>query len=96
MKDTKAARISETIENTVENIREEGNDTAAEQKHNERREQAISGLKKKLDELNNWLASRKLINEQTMKTGNKLIRYKNGGVVWLRPRYLTTRSVSIE
>lgn len=53
MKDTKAARISETIENTVENIREEGNDTAAEQKHNERREQAISGLKKKLDELNN-------------------------------------------
>lgn len=52
MKNTKAARISETIENTLENIRAEGNDTPAEQKHNERREQAIRGLRKELNDLN--------------------------------------------
>lgn len=52
MKTTKRARISETIGNTQENIRKEGNDTLAEQKHNERREQAIRGLKKELNELN--------------------------------------------
>lgn len=53
MKNTKAALISETIENTLKNIREEGNDTPGEQSHNERREQAVRGLRKELNELNN-------------------------------------------
>lgn len=54
MKDTKAARISKTIQNTMENIREEGNDTAAEREHNARRERAIHGLQEKLgNELEN-------------------------------------------
>ncbi len=64
MKSTKAQRIANTIQNTLENMQEEENkisDNSEQlgsnsvlfmQKENERRENAVEGLRKKLDELN--------------------------------------------
>lgn len=64
LKNTKSQRIANTIQNTLENMQEEENKISAHaeqldsnsvlfiQKENGRRENAVEGLRKKLDELN--------------------------------------------
>jgi dihydroorotase len=64
LKSTKSQRIANTIQNTLENMQEEENKIIAHaeqldsnsvlfmQKENERRENAVEGLRQKLDELN--------------------------------------------